>query len=26
LGARTVVLQTTKDDVTTFSGGLEITP
>jgi hypothetical protein len=26
LGARTVILQTTKNDVTTFSGGLEIVP
>ena len=26
LGARTVVLQTTNNDVTTFSGGLEIVP
>jgi len=26
LGARTVILQATNDDVTTFTGGLEIIP
>jgi hypothetical protein len=26
LGARTVILRATNDDITTFSGGLEVTP